>query len=149
MQAKIKSIQNNILTLEALEPCKLKVGDKCTIEKYKKNRSLDQNAMCWSIIQQISAETGQDAWSIYLEALERTNCVVEWIEAIPEAKQTLQRVYRIVQEKENRISQKGTKTILYKCYMGSSKFNTNEFKILIDWLLDKAFELNIEVNYDN
>jgi hypothetical protein len=148
MQAKIKSIQNNILTLESLENLKLKVGDRVEVKKINKNRSLDQNNFLWKIIQLIADETGHDSWNLYILGLEHCKVLVEWIETVPEAENTLKRVYRIVQKVENRIGKNGKPTALFRCIIGSSKYNVNEMKLLIDYFLSLASELNINVEME-
>lgn len=144
MQAKIKSIQNNILTLEALENSKLKVGDRVEVKKINRNRTISQNSTIWLLINKISEATGQDDWSIYLQCLEHAKIAYEYIETIPEALPILQKAFRLVQFVENRINQNNKATCLYKCYLGSSNFDKNEGKIFIEYLLDICNKMNIE-----
>ena len=146
MQAKIKSIQNNILTLEVLENSKLKVGDRVEVKKINKNRTISQNSTIWLLINKISEATGQDDWSIYLQCLEHAKIAYEYIETIPEALPILQKAFRLVQFVENRINQNNKATCLYKCYLGSSLFSSSDGKVFIDFLLELCYKIGIDTN---
>lgn len=148
MQAKIKSIQNNILTLEALENSKLKVGDKVEVKKINKNRTISQNSTIWLLINKISEATGQDDWSIYLQCLEHAKIAYEYIETIPEALPILQKAFRLVQFVENRINQNNKATCLYKCYLGSSRYSKQEGVLFVEHLLNLCSSLNINVEME-
>jgi hypothetical protein len=145
MKAKLKSKTEFTLTFEPELMPNIEIGKYFVIKPYKKNRSLEQNSYMWAIIQEISKETGQDAFGIYTSGLEYTGILIEWIETIPEAEDTLKRVYRIVKKVENRVNSKGKKTCLFKCYVGSSLFKTNEMKILIDFFINLADEMDINI----
>lgn len=149
MKVKLKKQSNMQLIFESDKYIELKVGKYYTLKEYKKNRTLDQNAMLWSILTQISQFTGQNNWKLYLELLQKTNIFIQWLEAPAEAEESLKRIYRIVEKKENRISNKGVKTCLFKCYVGSSEFNTNEMKILIDEALFIAEDLQIKIDLED
>jgi len=145
MKAKLKKITDFQLIFEPTKPPSLKIGNWYTIKPYKKDRTLDQNAYLWAILGEIQKETGTNKWDLYIGLLEANEILVNWLETIPEAEETLKRIYRIVELKENRINSKGIRTCLFKCYVGSSTFNTNEMKILIDEAISLAESLGISV----
>ena len=145
MKARLKKKTEFQLIFEPDTKVDLKVGKYYEIKPYKRSRSLEQNALMWKIFSLIKQETGVEEWTTYLTLLESAGVVVQWLETVPEAESTLKRIYRIVELKENRINSKGVKTCLFKCYVGSSKFTTNEMKILLDNTINLAYELGINV----
>lgn len=123
----------------------------CTIElkEFKKKRSLNQNSMLWELIGEISVkENGNkvDTEDIYLQLIEQTGASVEFFLAIPEAEQTLRRLFRIVKVVDERI-QNGKKLYVFKCWLGSSQFDTKEMSQLIDKTLERAEQDGIETEY--
>ena len=62
IQAKLKRLSNNLITFELPYNIKLELGKDYTIDikPYKSSRSLEQNALLWGLIQQISNETGNE-----------------------------------------------------------------------------------------
>jgi len=148
MKIKLKKQTEFELLFTADKPQSLQVGKWYEIKPYKKNRSLEQNKMIWAILTIIQEHTGTDKWELYLNLLEQVGVLVEYLEAIPEAEATLKRVYRIVEVKEHRLSSRGVKTCLFKCYVGSSTFNTNEMKILLDESISLASSLGIQIDVE-
>lgn len=149
--AKLKSNKNGILSFETTCNLPLKIENLYTlsINTYKSNRSLEQNSLLWGIIQQISDETGNDPMDVYVDALENANVKYEWIGALADAENSLKTIYRAVKTYGTFLTDKNVELVRYKCYLGSSKFNSKEMTSLIDYLLCVANELGIyiEVNY--
>ena len=104
--------------------------------------------MIWAILTIIQEHTGTDKWELYLNLLEQVGVLVEYLEAPHEAEATLSRIFRIVKKVENRTSLKGKPTALYKVYVGSSQFNTNEMKILLDESISLASSLGIQIDVE-
>lgn len=146
MKAKLKKQTEFQLIFEPSKKADLKIGGWYIIQPYKKSRSKDQNALLWAILEEIQNDTGTNKWTIYLSLLEHTGVLIEYLEAPHEAEETLKRIFRIVKKVENRTSLKGKPTALYKCYVGSSNFKTNEMKILIDAALGLAQDLGIIID---
>ena len=115
------------------------------IKEYKSSRSIEQNALLWGIIRQISNETGNDPMDIYISALEDANVYYEWYYGLPDTEQTLKRVFRIVKPMGTCLSPKGKEMIAYKCWVGSSKYDVEEMKHLIEYVMRIASELNIYI----
>ncbi len=130
-----------IITLKEYEKTKLKdLKDEkalVKIDKFSKKRTLQQNAMIWSLIRQIDKiENGHlsDEMSIYKNLLAMANIKyidnIVYKEVVPE----LKRVYRVVEELEDRTINNKECTVC-RCYIGTSKFNTKEMTDFIEVLL--------------
>lgn len=118
-------------------------GKKLTlsIDKCKDRRSLQQNNLLWALLEMLGNAQGQDAWDCYLDILEEANVKFEYVECLKEAVPALKKVFRALKEVEER---KGGKTVLLKCFVGSSKFNTEEMTQLIERVFDKLAQLGID-----
>lgn len=148
INTKLLAIRNGLYLFEPfglkqdLEPSKLYTLD---IKEYKSNRSLEQNRMMWGIIQQISTVTGNDEMSIYISGLEHANAKYEFIAALPETETSLKKVFRAISPLGTLVTPKGVELVTYKCYIGSSKFDTGEMTRLIDYFITKAQEVGINI----
>ena len=117
---------------------------------YKESRSLRQNKMLWGIIEAISmtingARLSEDIEKIYIDLLKMANVKTVFLGAIPEAKKILEGQFRYVQELPNSMTtEKGVKMVLFKCFIGSSKFDTKEMSELIEVALKYASECGVE-----
>ena len=122
----------------------LKVGTRYNIEfkVYKSSRSLEQNRMMWAIIQDIAKETGNDEMDVYIVGLEHVNAKSDFILALPETEINLRKAYRAVKIMESR-EYNNKQMYVYKCYIGSSKFDTSEMTKLIDYFIGQAEELDL------
>lgn len=112
-----------------------------TIDKYREKRSLRQNNLLWALMEIMSRTQGQDPWDCYMDMLEAANAKYEYIECLKEALPSLKEMFRTIRVIEER---KSGKTVLCKCFWGSSKFNTSEMKMLIDKAFDRLAELGID-----
>lgn len=126
----------------------LKEGIYCLeIKKPKSKRSLNQNAYMWAIIHEIAQELQQDDMEIYISALEQANAKYEYVMGLETIENELKKSFRAVKVIRPEIY-KGKKMIVYKCFEGSSKFNTQECNKLIDVLLSWCSELDIKMETD-
>ena len=124
---------------------------KLTIKPYKTARSLEQNAMLWGIMQQIADYTKNDVMDIYISALENADCKSEFILVMPEIIDELKKVFRAVKIMEYRThnnakTNQDVQVAVVKAWIGSSKFNTLEMKKLIDYVINLAEELGLNVD---
>lgn len=119
---------------------------RISLNLIKSKRSIEQNALLWSLIHEISVARGteraNDDWDIYLEALERAGAKFEYIAVLPEAERLLKESFRAVKlmnqfEHNNRLFNQ------YKVYYGSSKMNIKEMTLLLETVLDMASEVGI------
>ena len=124
----------------------LQVGNMYNInfKKYHTNRSLQQNAMMWSIIQLIADETQNDEIDVYAEGLEKANCAYEYLMILPEALESVKKAFRAIKILESR-DYNGKQMLVIKCFIGSSKYNVEEMNKLIEYFMQLAAELNINI----
>lgn len=148
MKIKLVKQTNSTLVFTTETIPNLQVGKVYEVKPFKRNRTLEQNALLWKILTIIQEYTGHDKWDIYTDLLEKTGVMVEYLEAPLKAEETLKRIFRIVKLVENRVNQKGQPTAVFKCYVGSSKFKTKEMKQLIDNSLELAYSLGLTIDVD-
>lgn len=119
---------------------------RININAIKSKRSIEQNALMWSLIHEISVARGtqraNDDWDIYLEALERAGAKYEYIAVLPEAEQLLKESFRAV-KLMNQFEHNNRTFNQYKVYYGSSKMDTKEMTLLLETVLDMASEVGI------
>ena len=129
----------------------LKNENKLNIElkKWYKRRSLDANAYCWVLCDEISkALTTEDAVvlkeDVYRDAISQIGTFQAMI-VEEKAFEDFKRIWEkqglgfIVQEVH-----KKDKCVKVHCYYGSSTYNTKEMSLLINVLVDLAKSLKIE-----
>lgn len=107
---------------------------------YKKNRSLQQNAMMWSIIHQLADMTDNDPMDIYIKGLKKVRAKYDFILAVPEAEKELKKAFRAVKALENR-NYNGKQMTVFMCFYGSSKFDTAEMTKLVDYFQSLYYDL--------
>lgn len=149
IRGKLKRLSQNNISFEIPYNVGLELGKDYTldIKPYKSNRSLEQNSLLWGLIQQISDETGNDPMDIYISALIEANVEYEDLWAIPKTENTLKAAFRAVKPICSTIGQNNVKYIKFRCWIGSSKFDTAEMTTLIDYVVSVAETLNIYLHY--
>jgi len=118
---------------------------KLEITEIKSKRSLRQNNLMWAIINRIAQKVGMTDNEVYCQIVEMANIKAIYIQTLPEVKKELEKVFRVVHEEQERISDKGVETMMFKCYYGTSKFDTKEMNDFIEQLLYYAHENEIDV----
>ena len=120
-----------------------------SIKKHKESRSVRQNNMLWAIIEKISLEVNgskreDDLWQTYRDLLKRANVKHVILAAVKKAKPILESNFRYVEELPNSMTtDKGVELVAFKCYIGSSQFDTKEMTELIETALDYAHEVGV------
>jgi hypothetical protein len=138
----------------AVESSKKLAAISVELTEKKSQRSLDQNAMLWSLITKLSLRTCGDKSptalnQLYCAMLEEANCVSEYIVApkSDEMETKLTKAFRAIRNMGARtVMDKNGKPkdgVLYQCFIGSSKFTTAEMSSLIETTLDKCAEFGI------
>jgi len=112
------------------------------IKPYKSKRSTEQNCLMWAIIQKIAQVTGNDEMDVYCSGLEELNIQADFFMGLPETEHILKKQFRAVKIMENRMYN-GKLMTVFKCYTGSSKFDTAEMTQLIDYFLKLAEDAGI------
>ena len=124
-------------------PLQIEEDLQISLEKWREKRSLDQNSMLWSFIDQIAEKVQSDRWSIYLQMLKdygKASYLVVNEKALDYLKATIRET-----EVLGEIEVNGRRAIQVACYHGSSTLNTKEFSRLLDGVLSEARNLGIEV----
>ncbi len=129
----------------------LKEFEKINIEakKYKSQRSIEQNNMLWALIEKISIATSgykrkDDVEECYCNLLERANIKSKFVPCIPGDEEDLLYTYRIIKLiGERTLAESGQKILIYKCFKGSSTFDTKQMNELIELALDVLADLGV------
>lgn len=107
------------------------------LEKEKKRRSLDANAMLWVCLADMAKVTGMTNWEAYLYELERygkfTHILVKR-EALPDIK----KLWRETKE----VGERGNMVELL-CFFGSSTYTTSEFSRLLEGVISDMKDLGL------
>ncbi len=109
------------------------------INEVKSKRSLGQNKLLWEIISDLSKEMQDDEMSIYALLLEACNAKYDYYKGLESQKENLLKAYRAV--RIVRYDDDGL--VVFKCYLGSSKFSVREMNQLIDKAIEWASEYNL------
>lgn len=138
----IKVRKNEIQGLEKLDPQKTAITVE--IKKERKKRSLNANAMCWALCDQIGEVIGTTREAIYRQAVHETGPYVDVkvpIKRELEAREMWHR--RGIGWISDTLSHNGNNAYI-RMYFGSSVYNTEQMALLIDWLLDEAHDMGIQ-----
>ena len=111
------------------------------IERKRKKRSNDANALCWKLCTEIANVLRTDKDSIYIDMLKKYGqsdivSVVSSVDVKPYFK-----YYDVF----GKGTVNGKEFTHYKVYKGSSEYDTREMSILLDGIIDEAKALDIEV----
>lgn len=130
---------------ETLEKEKLYSLD---IEEKKEKKTVQQNRYFWKLCSLIAQKQNSDTdvMDIYCRALEKASIKFDYIMALPEAEETLKKHYRVVKVIEER-EYNGTTMYVYQLFSGSSKFNKEQEGKIIDYVLDLASKLDLNIDY--
>ncbi len=117
------------------------------IRPYKSKRSVEQNRLMWEMLDLLSEKANgkrdsEAVWETYIIMLERFGAKYEYLMALPEAEKMLKEQFRasvIVEERDYN----GKKMNIYKCFYGSSKFNTKEMTEFINSIQEELRELGV------
>lgn len=119
------------------------------IDKYKHNRSIEQNRLLWKLISEIDVKingrsSDENQWSIYISALIKAGAKYDYVSCKQDMEQVLREKFRAVQYikpfNDNGVN-------IYKVFYGSSKMNKKEFSDLVEAVKDIAQECGIEMSY--
>lgn len=128
------------------------VEDKYSIviEKYKDNRTLEQNRLLWKLIslidETINGVASPDSeMSIYISALLRAGAKYTHLVCEKRIEQDLREKFRAVQFLHN--YELDDKYGVYRVYYGSSKMDKKEFAQLVDAVKQLGYECGVEMSY--
>lgn len=110
------------------------------VKPYRQKRSLNANAYAWTLMNEIANRLRTSKDEVYLEMLKRYGqCeVVSVLSDID--------ISRFVKyyEEIGKGHVEGKEFTHYRCYIGSSEYNSREMAILIDGIISEAEQLGIE-----
>ena len=119
---------------------KFKAGNY-EIERKRKKRSLDANALCWKLCTEIANVLRADKDSIYVDMLKRygQSDMVSMLSTINPKRHF--KYYEVL----GKGFLKGKEYTHYKAVVGSSEYDTREMSIFLDGIIEEAKALDIEV----
>lgn len=134
----------NESNLARIESDKIKNCDKLSIKvvKYREKRSLDANAMLWTLLSKMSDVLKTNKDDLYIEMLSRYG-VFTHIIVKPSALERVKAEWRDAKDL-GEVFVNGVVGIQLQCYFGSSTYNTKEMSVLIDGVVNECKELDIE-----
>ena len=119
---------------------KFKAGNY-EIERKRKKRSNDANALCWKLCTEIANVLRSEKESIYVDMLKRygQSDIVSVLSSV-----NVKGYFKYYDE-FGKGTVNGKEFTHYKVYKGSSEYDTKEMSILLDGIIDEAKALDIEV----
>ena len=111
------------------------------VVRYRKNRSLDANALLWACINDIANAVELDTWTVYLDLL-RSYGKSTFIIVRPNMVDSVREQWREIRE-VGPIEVKGKKAVQLQCFFGSSTYNTEEMSRLINGALQQMQDLDL------
>jgi hypothetical protein len=112
------------------------------VKKYRKKRSLDANAMLWACLGEIARETGRSAWDEYLSALKKYGKFT-YIVVKPNVVDAMKAQWREC-EVVGDIDVNGSKAVQMLCYFGSSTYDSKEFSVLLNGVVEDMKDLGLQ-----
>lgn len=117
------------------------------VKPYKSKRSLEQNRLLWELLGKLAEATSgeknkETVDEIYMSMIEEANITCEYLMALPSAEEFLKDSFRVVRKIGER-TVNGKVLNMYKCFIGSSHFDTKEMTTLIETVLHRLSELGI------
>ncbi len=121
--------------------------DYVEIKNEPRKRSTSANAALWKMLTELAKVLNTSKEQLYEKALKEYGGVVEYIPVKPDALETTKRrlkgLYRVVVDRG--VSNiKGKDFHVLECYYGSSQYTKDEFKSLLDGVIQDAKEQGID-----
>lgn len=111
------------------------------LKKYRNPRSHSANALLWHCIGEIAQALGGDKWDIYLNALRKYGkytLVSVRKDAVDAFRETWRECEEIGRQKTG-----GEEWVHLLCYFGSSTYDSKEFSVLLDGIIDDMKQAGI------
>lgn len=114
------------------------------LTQHREKRSLDADALLWHCIGEISKALNppRDKWEIYLESLRKYG-KFSYVLMDEKAVETFKRLWRET-EVVGEVDVNGRKAIQLLCYYGSSTYDTKEFSVLLDGVIEDMKDLGLQ-----
>lgn len=135
---------NDYSSKKQLDNLELNQDYNIELKKPRSKRSLNQNAMLWELINKLAYTLNMNDLDVYALLLKECNAKSELIKCKVEAYDALRQVFRCVTFLN--YDSKNEEYGYYRCYIGSSKFNTKEMTELIDKAIDWCYQNEIYID---
>lgn len=109
--------------------------------EYHPKRSLNANGLLWACLGEIAAALRSDKWSIYLQMLKRYGKYT-YICVKPKVVEAVKKQWRECEE-IGTIDIDGQQAVQMLCYFGSSTYDSKEFSVLLDGVINEMKELGL------
>lgn len=119
------------------KPLQVEIGVK------RKKRSLTANRALWAMLADLAVELKTTCGDLYINALRKYG-FAEDVAVIPEAADQLRHYYRVVDPTGECVYGARGRMDIYRCYKGSSQYNTKEFSHLLDMVIQDAREHGVD-----
>lgn len=122
------------------------------IDEPKRDRSLDQNALLWALIEEIcqheNAQT-DDKWEMYCHLLKLSKAKYTYISILKEGLEDFKNAHgvRAVEVVGNETRSNGKEFVNCCVFLGSSQMTRKEMAVLLDCTIDYANKLGIDTTY--
>lgn len=120
------------------------------IKEVKSKRSIEQNALLWKLLGELEKHSDVGLMNWYISALQDADAKPTYLVGNEELYETIVMSFRAVEVVGKRMivddNGKETEGVIYKCYVGSSKFTTKEMNRLIDIVLGYCSEYGINTD---
>jgi hypothetical protein len=114
----------------------------CTIKQFRQKRSLDANAALWLILSKMAEVLKTNKDDLYLEMLSRYG-VFTHIVVKPNVVERVKQEWKTVREL-GEVTINGKTGIQLQCFFGSSTYDSKEFSVLLDGVINDAKEVGID-----
>lgn len=111
------------------------------IEPLKKKRSLDANSALWQMLTKMAEVLHTTKDELYLEMLDRYG-VSTFIVVKPNAVDKVKQEWKTVRE-IGEVTINGKTGIQLQCFFGSSTYDSKEFSVLLDGVIQEAKEIDV------
>lgn len=139
---------HNQTILEELE--KLKNNKKelnINIKRRSQKRSLDSNALCWHLCEELAKVTNSNKDLVYLDMIGKygvfTHVIVK-----PEVVEKIKEEWRLVREL-GEVQINGKKGVQLQCYFGSHTYTQAEMSRLLHGIVNECHDLGVPTPEDN
>jgi hypothetical protein len=112
------------------------------IKKHREKRSLDANAALWKMLSMMADVLKTSKDELYLQVLDRYG-VFTHIVVKPSVVDRVKNEWRTVREL-GEVTINGKTGVQLQCFFGSSTYNSKEFSVLLNGVIDEAKTLGID-----
>lgn len=111
------------------------------LKKHRESRSLNANALLWKCLGDMAKQENVDKWDKYLEMLKKYGKYT-YICVKPNVVEAMKKQWREI-EVIGDIDINGTKAVQLLCYFGSSTYDTKEFSVLLDGVIQEMINAGL------